>query len=111
MAIGVRTESLRKVFTTPPPIAAGRGFGMGVRPTRRKEKQKFELVALNDVSLDVRPGEIFCLLGPNGAGKSTTVGILTTRVQPTSGTAWIGKHNVWQERAAVKLLIGVVPQR
>src|SRR5205814_6183576 len=50
-------------------------------------------------------------LGPNGAGKSTTVGVLTTRVRPTTGQAWVGDHHVWQEQAAVKHLIGVVPQR
>jgi ABC-2 type transport system ATP-binding protein len=54
---------------------------------------------------------VFGLLGPNGAGKSTSVGILTTRVRPTGGRAWIGEHDVWQEQAAVKRLIGVVPQR
>src|SRR2546426_993814 len=56
-------------------------------------------------------GEIFGLLGPNGAGKSTTVGILTTRVRPTGGQAWIGEYDVWKEQVAVKRLIGVVPQR
>jgi ABC-2 type transport system ATP-binding protein len=69
------------------------------------------IVALDGLSLEVRPGEIFGLLGPNGAGKSTTVGILTTRVKPTSGTAWIGDDNVWEKRVQVKRLIGVVPQR
>jgi ABC-2 type transport system ATP-binding protein len=66
---------------------------------------------LDGISLDVHPGEIFGLLGPNGAGKSTTVGVLTTRVRPTSGRARIGEHNVWENPAAVKRLIGVVPQR
>jgi ABC-2 type transport system ATP-binding protein len=61
--------------------------------------------------LEILPGEIFGLLGPNGAGKSTTVGVLTTRVRPTSGLAWIGEHDVWKEQAEVKRLIGVVPQR
>jgi len=68
-------------------------------------------VALNGVTLEIYPGEIFGLLGPNGAGKSTTVGVLTTRVRATSGQAWIGEHEVWTEQAKVKRLIGVVPQR
>jgi len=59
----------------------------------------------------VLPGEIFGLLGPNGAGKSTTVGILTTRVRPTGGQAWIGDLDVWAQQVAVKRLIGVVAQR
>jgi len=63
------------------------------------------------LSLEVNAGEIYGLLGPNGAGKSTTVGILTTRVRPTSGEAWVFDHEVWKEQAAVRYLIGVVPQR
>src|SRR4029079_18117912 len=43
--------------------------------------------------------------------KSTTVGILTTRIRPTSGRAWIGDRDVWQKPVSVKPLIGVVPQR
>src|SRR5947208_13773064 len=109
MAVGIRTDALRKVFTTPPAVGGqGRG-GFGAR--RPKAKPAYEVVALDGLSLEVRPGEIFGLLGPNGAGKSTTVGILTTRIRPTAGTAWIGDFNVWERRVDVKRLIGVVPQR
>ncbi len=110
MLAGIRTKDLRKVYTTAPPLAAGAGgFNVG---SRGKGKQpKPQIVALDGISLDVTPGEIFCLLGPNGAGKSTTVGILTTRVRPTGGQAWIGAHDVWKEQVAVKRLIGVVAQR
>src|SRR3954467_1425267 len=76
-----------------------------------KAAPKNQIPALDGVSLDVPAGEIFGLLGPNGAGKSTTVGVLTTRVKATSGQAWIGEYDVWQGQAAVKRLIGVVPQR
>src|SRR3989442_12762424 len=109
MPVGVRTESLRKVYTSAPPVAAiGRGAGpLG----RREKKSRIEIVALAGLSLEVRPGEIFGLLGPNGAGKSTTVGILTTRIRPTGGRAWVGDHEVWARPVAVKPLIGVVPQR
>ena len=112
MDVGIRIEGLRKVFTSPPPAAAmARGGPMGgQRLFKRPEKKKaYEVVALDGVSLEVKAGEIFGLLGPNGAGKSTTVGILTTRVRPTAGEAWIGGHEVWRERVAVKRLIGVVP--
>jgi ABC-2 type transport system ATP-binding protein len=62
-------------------------FAMG-RPSRpsRKTRANYEVVALDALSLGIRPGEIFGLLGPNGAGKSTTVGILTTRVRPTTAS-------------------------
>jgi ABC-2 type transport system ATP-binding protein len=112
MAVGIRTENLRKVYDTPPPSAARAG-GFSFTPVRSpsKEKKKFEVVALEGLSLEIRAGEIFGLLGPNGAGKSTTIGILTTRTQPTSGRAFIGDHDVWREQVQAKRLIGVVPQR
>src|SRR6202049_1113369 len=111
MAAGIRTNELRKVYNTAPPLAAGAG-GFSFAEKRSKGKQpKPEVVALNGISLDIHSGEIFCLLGPNGAGKSTTVGVLTTRVRPTPGQAWIGEHDVWKEQSAVKRLIGVVAQR
>jgi ABC-2 type transport system ATP-binding protein len=112
MLAGIRTKDLRKVYNSAPPIAAGAGGGLSFAASRGKGKQpKPQIVALDGISLDITPGEIFCLLGPNGAGKSTTVGILTTRVRPTGGQAWIGEHEVWKEQVAVKRLIGVVAQR
>jgi len=66
--------------------------------------------AVNGLTLEVRTGELFALLGPNGAGKSTTVGILTTRVKPTSGTAKIAGTDVAADPVAVKQRIGVVTQ-
>ena len=112
--IGIRTRELRKVFNTPPPMAA-RGVGLmpvsGHRPDGKRRTTRTEIVALDGLSLEVRPGEIFGLLGPNGAGKSTTVGVLTTRVRPTSGQAFVGDLDVWRHLVAVKRVIGVVPQR
>src|SRR5579863_8779175 len=114
MGIGIRIEELRKVYDTPPPSAARVG-GFSFTPTRsaapKEKKKKFEVVALDNISLEIRPGEIFGLLGPNGAGKSTTIGILTTRTKPTSGRAFIGEFDVWKQQVNAKLLIGVVPQR
>jgi ABC-2 type transport system ATP-binding protein len=111
MLAGIKTRDLRKIYTSPPPLASGGGFGFGAARGKGKKQPKAEIVALDGISLAIAPGEIFGLLGPNGAGKSTTVGVLTTRVRPTSGQAWIGEHDVWAEQVAVKRLIGVVQQR
>ncbi|MGA3087846.1 MAG: ATP-binding cassette domain-containing protein [Terriglobales bacterium] len=108
---GIRTRDLRKVYTSAPPLASGGGFAFNTTRAKTKKQPKPEIVALDGLSLDVLPGEVFGLLGPNGAGKSTTVGILTTRVRPTGGQAWIGEYDVWAEQVAVKRLIGVVAQR
>jgi len=111
MVAGIRTRELRKVYNSAPPVAAGTGgFSFGA-PKAKGKQPKPEIVALDGISLDILPGEIFCLLGPNGAGKSTTVGVLTTRVRPTGGQAFIGEYDVWQNQVAVKRLIGVVAQR
>src|SRR5882672_11681471 len=111
MLAGIRTSDLRKVYTSSPPLGSGGGFGIVSARGKRNKQRKPEIVALDGLSLEISPGEIFGLLGPNGAGKSTTVGVLTTRVRPTSGQAWIGEHDVWKEQVRVKYLIGVVPQR
>ncbi|MGK4578843.1 ABC transporter ATP-binding protein [Kitasatospora sp. HPMI-4] len=67
--------------------------------------------AVDDLSFTVRPGEVFGLLGPNGAGKSTTLGIMTTRVAPTSGRVSILGVDVVGRPAAAHRVFAVVPQR
>ncbi len=66
--------------------------------------------AVDALNLSVGVGEIFGLLGPNGAGKTTTAGILTTRVIPTSGQAFIAGIDVVAHPALAKQLVGVVSQ-
>src|SRR5437763_2838813 len=68
------------------------------------------LKAVDELDLSVTRGEIFGLLGPNGAGKTTTAGMLTTRVIPTSGRAYVGGIDVVRQPTAAKQRIGVVPQ-
>src|ERR1700741_3408576 len=109
MAVGIRTHDLRKVYHSAPPLGAAGGF-ISRADAKGGKQPKSEIPALDGLSLEVLPAEIFGLLGPNGAGKSTTVGVLTTRVRPTSGQAWIGDHDVWKDQAIDKRLIGVVPQ-
>jgi ABC-2 type transport system ATP-binding protein len=83
----IRTAGLRKVY-------AGADFA-----------------AVDGLDLSVRGGEIFGLLGPNGAGKTTTAGMLTTRVVPSSGEAYVGAIDVVAQPALAKQLIGIVSQQ
>jgi ABC-2 type transport system ATP-binding protein len=66
--------------------------------------------AVDNVSFEIKEGEIFGFLGPNGAGKSTTIHMLTTILKPTSGKATIGGYDILQEPSEVRRMIGVVPQ-
>ena len=83
----IRTEGLSKVY-------AGSDFR-----------------AVDGLDLVVGAGEIFGLLGPNGAGKTTTAGMLTTRVVPTSGTAYVGGIDVVRHPALAKQILGIVSQQ
>jgi ABC-2 type transport system ATP-binding protein len=66
--------------------------------------------ALNDVSLDIRRGEIFALLGPNGAGKTTMISIICGIVNPSSGVISAGGHDIIRDFRAARSKIGLVPQ-
>ena len=66
------------------------------------------LLAVDDVSFTVHPGEVFALLGPNGAGKTTVLRILSTVLKPTSGIAMIDGLDVVENPAAVRRRIGFV---
>jgi ABC-2 type transport system ATP-binding protein len=70
-----------------------------------------DFVAVDDVSFDVRQGEIFGFLGANGAGKSTTIRMLCGLLRPTSGTAVVGGIDVSRDPEAVKLRIGYMSQK
>ena len=66
--------------------------------------------AVDNISFQVEDGEIFGFLGPNGAGKSTTMMILTTLLKPTSGSAFVGGHDVKSDAKKVREKIGYVQQ-
>jgi ABC-2 type transport system ATP-binding protein len=68
------------------------------------------LVALRDINLEVRRGEILALLGPNGAGKTTLIGALCGLVNASGGSATIAGHDVAREPRATRRLVGLVPQ-
>jgi ABC-2 type transport system ATP-binding protein len=74
------------------------------------EKKFGNFTAVNKISFNVKPGEIFGLLGPNGAGKTTTISILSTIISLTSGSATIYGQDVVKNKDAVRKLIGIVFQ-
>ena len=69
-----------------------------------------KLIAVNNISFKVEPGEIFAFLGPNGAGKSTTIKMLTTMLRPTSGKLHLAGFDVTKDRADVRKNLGIVFQ-
>ena len=76
-----------------------------------KRYPKSPVNAVDGVSFEVAPGQVFGLLGPNGAGKTTTVGMLTTRVRPTAGSALLGGVDVMRDPVRARKQLAVVPQR
>jgi len=73
--------------------------------------KRFEdIVAVDELSIQVDKGELFGLLGPNGAGKTTTINILCGLLEPTKGSASVGGYDVQKEPQKVKELIGVCTQ-
>jgi ABC-2 type transport system ATP-binding protein len=68
------------------------------------------LKAVDDISFEVREGEIFGFLGPNGAGKTTTINMLTTLLKPTSGRAIVAGYDLSKDANEVRRNVGVVPQ-
>src|SRR5690242_8808354 len=66
--------------------------------------------AVRGIDLDVAEGEVFGLLGPNGAGKSTTIGMLTTTIAPTAGTARLAGYDVVRQPLLARKVASVVFQ-
>ncbi len=69
-----------------------------------------EIRAVDDISFEVKQGEIFAFLGPNGAGKSTTIKMLTTMLRPTDGKLILNGHDVSREQAKARKSFGIVFQ-
>jgi ABC-2 type transport system ATP-binding protein len=75
----------------------------------RLRKEYGALVAVNDISFRLEPGDIFGFIGPNGAGKTTTIRILSNLLAPTSGSAYVDGINVEIHPEEVRSLIGYMP--
>ena len=73
-------------------------------------KQYKEITAVDNLSLQIRQGELFSLLGINGAGKTTTIKMLTCLTKPTDGSAFVYGYSITNQSKQVKQLIGVSPQ-
>lgn len=78
--------------------------------TEHLSKRYESLVAVDDLSFEVRPGEVLGFLGPNGAGKTTTMRMLAGFITPTSGQASICGHDVEQDPIAAKSCVGYLPE-
>ena len=78
--------------------------------TEHLSKRYEALTAVDDVSFEVRPGEVLGFLGPNGAGKSTTMRMLAGFITPTSGKASICGHDVETDTLAAKASLGYLPE-
>jgi ABC-2 type transport system ATP-binding protein len=91
----VRTANLRRTYQVP-------------RPRFPSREGPAEFTAVDDVTLEIRQGELFGLLGSNGAGKTTLIKILTTLLAPTAGRAWVDGLDVVADTQAVRERINMV---
>ena len=83
---------------------------MNAIETKHLSKQYPDVVAVDDLNLTVRRGELFSLLGVNGAGKTTTIKMLSCLTRPTSGDAFLMGKSILTDTPAVKSIIAVSPQ-
>ena len=74
------------------------------------KKYSNNFIAINDLSLNIKKGEIFGLLGPNGAGKSTLINIICGIVKPSSGIIKVNNYDIIKDFRKTRSLIGIVPQ-
>lgn len=69
-----------------------------------------DVLAVDRLTLDIPPGEVFGFLGPNGAGKTTTIRMLSALVAPSAGKAWVNGHQIDQEAQQIRRGIGLLPE-
>ena len=93
MNLAIKTTQLKRVYKV---------------GNKKKKAEIKELMALEQVDLEVRKGELFGLLGPNGAGKTTLIKILTTLLAPTAGQALVAGYDVAKDPDKVRPLINMV---
>ncbi|HDL60147.1 MAG TPA: ATP-binding cassette domain-containing protein, partial [candidate division WOR-3 bacterium] len=74
-----------------------------------QDKKRGIVRAVDSLSFEVKPGEIFAILGPNGAGKTTTLRVLSTILRPTYGVAYVNGYNILEKPDKVRQFIGYLP--
>ncbi len=105
----IEIKGLTKRFTVKKALGQeGLGFSGLFRRLLLRYKAKETIVAVNNVSFNVRRGELFGLLGPNGAGKTTLIKTLCTLLWPNAGTALINGYDIRKEPEKVRASIGTV---
>lgn len=77
---------------------------------RGVSKRYGSVLALDDLSIDIRPGEIFCLLGPNGSGKTTFIRLLAGFLSPSAGELMVAGFDVQRQAMQARRLIGYAPE-
>ncbi|NOX63244.1 MAG: ABC transporter ATP-binding protein [Chloroflexi bacterium] len=75
-----------------------------------RRKKEAPITAVEDLSLDVRRGEVFGFLGPNGAGKTTTIRMLTCLIRPTKGEAVVNGYRVGEQNQAIRRTVGILTE-
>jgi ABC-2 type transport system ATP-binding protein len=102
--LAIRTEHLGRIYKLKP----SRKEKRQARKAGRTDPLPKELIALDDINVEVHRGEVFGLLGPNGAGKTTLIKILTTLLSPTLGRAWVDGLDVETQAAEIRRRINMV---
>jgi ABC-2 type transport system ATP-binding protein len=90
-----------------------RTLGLTKRFTARRKRGSTEpdqITAVEDLTLEIKQGEVLGFLGPNGAGKTTTVRILCALIAPTAGEAWIAGHKLGEENAEIRASVGILTE-
>ena len=83
----------------------------GLSKTFDGDKRTGKVVAVDNLSLDIKQGEVFGFLGPNGAGKTTTVRMLSALIAPTAGRAWVNDLQVGRNDTAIRGSIGLLTEQ
>ena len=73
-------------------------------------KEYKDVIAVNDINLEIKEGELFALLGVNGAGKTTLIKMLSTLTKPTSGDAFINGYSINKDEDKIKEIIDICPR-